>query len=523
MVPDRANLPSEPGLSYPAVTIRSVIARVSSAALVGMEARPVEVEVDLGSALRSFSIVGLPSAAVREAAKRVESAILNSQAPWPTRRITASLAPSDLRKEGSLLDLAIAIGILVAAGNLRNHLVSRYWLLGELALDGRLRPVRGALSAAMGAKEAGAEGIVVPRANASEASLVSGVRVVGVATLLEAMAFLEGKLEPDVIAPPGERLLNAGLDEGPDLREVRGQALARRALEIAAAGGHNLLLIGPPGAGKTMLARRLPSILPPLKLEEALEVTRIWSIAGLLPPGQPMVTHRPFRAPHHHATAAAVIGGGSPALRPGEVSLAHRGVLFLDEIALFSRAVLDGLREPLEDGEVTIARQRGTVRFPAQVSLIAAANPCPCGRLNAREQCRCTPGRVESYRMRLSGPLLDRFDLFADVPRLSEAELLELDPSEPSAAVRARVEAARLNRRHREASAPKVPDTEMVRFLDSSCRAFLRQAFAREPGSARAFHRVIRVARTIADLDGCEGIEEAHLAESLQFRRVIWD
>lgn len=498
-----------------------MIAQVSSVALVGMDARPVEVEVDMAGGVPDFQIVGLPSTAVREARQRVRSAVINSDSIWPQRKITASLAPGDLRKEGALLDLALAMGVLLASGQVKKDLISRYLFLGELALDGRLRPVKGVLAAAIAARDAGAEGIVVPSANAMEASLVPGIRVVGVAHLAEALAFAGGELHPEAEFPAIERLLEEGRNGGPDLAEVKGQALARRAIEIAAAGGHNLLMVGPPGSGKTMLARRLPGILPPLTVEEALEVTHIWSVAGLLPPGKPVVATRPFRSPHHHASPAAMIGGGSPVPRPGEISLAHLGVLFLDEIPLFARSVLEALRQPVEDGSVIVARQGAAVRFPSQVCLVAAANPCFCGHLGDRRAvCICRPGRLEAYRSRLSGPLLDRFDLFAEVPRLVEAELMQIEPSEPSASVRARVIEARRRRGEREKACD---DPREGVHLGPDVSGFLRGALTRELASARAFDRILRVARTIADLEGSEEIAEAHVAEALQFRRTIWE
>ena len=509
-----------------------MFAKVSSIALVGLQAWPVEVEIHLEpNALPDFQVVGLPSTGVREARQRVRAAVLNSHTgnngiDWPQRRITVNLAPADLRKEGALLDLPMAIGVLTATGLLKPEAVTRHLFVGELALDGSLRPMRGAVAAALAARDLGLPSLVVPMANAREAALVPGVAVRGAASLQEAVAIASGHNQVVAVPPRLEELLGTSTAGGPDLSEVHGQALARRALEIAAAGGHNLLLVGPPGAGKTMLARRLPGILPPLTVDEALEVTHVWSVAGLLSASEPVVAARPFRSPHHHASAAAIIGGGSPLPRPGEVSLAHHGVLFLDEVPLFSGAVLDGLRQPLEDGTVTIARRGATVRFPARGALVAAANPCLCPRQNqVSGMCSCSLGRLEAYRARLSGPLLDRIDLQVEVAALGEEELLELGPSEPSAAVRARVVRAREAQLARtvELNAAMAGNAiEDACRLDLGTRRFLRQAMASQPTSARAFHRLLRVARTIADLDGEATVGEDQVAEALQFRRMVW-
>ncbi|MEX2587709.1 MAG: YifB family Mg chelatase-like AAA ATPase [Actinomycetota bacterium] len=498
-----------------------MFAKVASVAVVGLDARRVDVEVDITGGLPDFHVVGLPSTAVKESRRRVRAAVVNSGRPWPQRKITANLAPSDLRKDGAGFDLPLAIGVMASFGEVPLGPLSKYLLAGELALDGSLRPIRGALAAAMFARDRGFSGLLVPMDNHLEAGLVKGVDVIGVRNLAEAASFLQGDLEAPAVAVKAADLLGVEGTNGPDLSEVRGQAAAVRGLEIAAAGGHNVLMVGPPGCGKTMMAQCLPSIMPPLTESEALEATRVWSVAGLLDATLPMVVHRPFRAPHHHASAAAIIGGGSPVPLPGEISLAHRGVLFLDELPFFSRLVLEALRQPLEEGTIRVVRSGWSVSFPASVSLVAAANPCLCGRAGSLvDPCRCPPGRLESYRSRLSGPLLDRMDLWVEVPRLSEEELFEVQRSEPSLDIRQRVVAARRFREQRLA-AESAGGTELRR-LRHPVRSFLRRTRALESSSARSLDRLLKVARSIADLAACPDIEEAHVAEALQYRRKVW-
>jgi magnesium chelatase family protein len=500
-----------------------MVAKISSVALVGMDARPVEVEVDLGVGLPDFHVVGLPSAAIKEARRRVRSAVENSQHRWPQHRVTANLAPADLRKDGSLFDLPMAVGVLSAAGHIKGDRLAKYMLVGELALDGRLRPVRGALAAALAARDGGHRGILLPSDNAAEASLVSEIEVVGAGHLVEALEFLGGGSVPPTSRITALDLLSSHRYRGPDLSEVRGQAVGVRAMEIAATGGHNLLLVGPPGCGKTMLAERMPGILPPLSEPEAMELTRIWSVAGLLGPSQPMVTERPFRCPHHHASASAIVGGGaSSVIRPGEISLAHHGVLFMDELPLFSRMVLDALREPLTQGFVTVVRQGAAARFPSNICLVAAANPCLCGGAgDPRKVCTCAEARLQSYRSKLSGPLLDRIDIHVDMPSLTEEELFELEPAESSAEVRDRVILARSFRAARLESEEGGEYLELRR-LATPVRKYLRGALALDRSSARGLASILRVARSIADLAASATIAEEHVAEAIQLRRGVW-
>lgn len=502
-------------------------ASVSSAALVGVEAREVCVEVDVSGGLPSVTIVGLGDAAVREARVRVQSALQNSDLPFPLGRISVNLAPADLRKDGTGFDLPLALGILLACGALPAAACDRTWALGELSLHGDVRPVRGALAVAEAARKAGARQLLVSAACAGEAALISGLEVRAVTSLADAVAYLGRGLDaaaPRICVPsvPATSAAHA-----PDLADVRGQALARRALEVAAAGGHHLLLVGGPGCGKTMLARRLPGILPPLDEYAALEITRIHSAAGLHAAG-PQVRGlcglRPFRAPHHSTTPAGLVGGGHGMPRPGELSLAHQGVLFLDELPEFQRGALEVLRQPLESREVILARAWGSIRFPADAQLVCAMNPCPCGHWgDLRRRCRCLSAEVSRYRARVSGPLLDRLDLHVHVSALDWPELEDMRPGECSREVQARVVAAR--RRQRERLGPGrtnagLTSAEMRSHAlpDAAGRELLRRASERLALSARAYERVLRVARTIADLGGAESVRLPDVREALQYR-----